>query len=340
MDLLTLAEVDTTLKKSGNWWIGPCPFCGGRDRFNLTLGTDGYRWFCRHCGEGKYGDIIDYIRRRDNVGYREAKATIDGNQPAAPHKAPPAQEIERTVIPNDAWQSTGKQFVADCQQYLWGTVGAKALAWLQARGLTDATLERYCIGYNPLDRKMSSAEWGIEGMDGAVAAPRGIVIPCISETGSLYYIKFRIPAGQKKYQQIRGGRPAMFGHPNTRGSWLVVVTEGEFDCMVLDQQAGNICSVCTFGGVTSSPDNVDITLMTWLHKATHVAVCYDNDEQGRDGAAKLLPAMNAVQFELPEQYHDINDAHLAGLDLSLWVKGEVERTGIVQADETTMDIFS
>ena len=49
-DLLTLSQGDTHLKKSGNWHIGACPFCGGKDRFNLTQKSNGWRWFCRQSG--------------------------------------------------------------------------------------------------------------------------------------------------------------------------------------------------------------------------------------------------------------------------------------------------
>lgn len=52
-DLLALVEHDTTLKAAGAYYIGPCPFCGGRDRFTVKATKDGPRWHCRHCGDGK-----------------------------------------------------------------------------------------------------------------------------------------------------------------------------------------------------------------------------------------------------------------------------------------------
>ena len=39
VDLLAIAERDTALRKvaatNGGEWAGPCPFCGGDDRFRL-----------------------------------------------------------------------------------------------------------------------------------------------------------------------------------------------------------------------------------------------------------------------------------------------------------------
>ena len=47
-----------TLKKaSKNWLCGPCPKCGGDDRF--TVQTAKQKWFCRGCQKG--GDIIALI---------------------------------------------------------------------------------------------------------------------------------------------------------------------------------------------------------------------------------------------------------------------------------------
>jgi len=34
------------LKKAGSQWQGPCPNCGGIDRFRVNM--DG-KFFCRHC---------------------------------------------------------------------------------------------------------------------------------------------------------------------------------------------------------------------------------------------------------------------------------------------------
>jgi phage/plasmid primase-like uncharacterized protein len=42
------------LKKIGNELIGPCPHCGGKDRFAVSLTKN--LWNCRGCGQ--HGDVI------------------------------------------------------------------------------------------------------------------------------------------------------------------------------------------------------------------------------------------------------------------------------------------
>ena len=81
-DLLALAGKDVQLTRSGGWYTGPCPFCGGRDRFNLKRTGNGWRWFCQGCGDGKYHTAIDYVKRREGKGVREVLEEFDtGGEP-------------------------------------------------------------------------------------------------------------------------------------------------------------------------------------------------------------------------------------------------------------------
>src|SRR5918911_4339188 len=74
-DLLGLIGADTRLKKvamtSGGEYAGPCPFCGGRDRFRVQ--PERGRWWCRGCSDGsRWQDAIAYVRKRDGVDFAEA----------------------------------------------------------------------------------------------------------------------------------------------------------------------------------------------------------------------------------------------------------------------------
>src|SRR5919201_5533073 len=74
-DLLGLIGADTRLKKvastAGGEYAGPCPFCGGRDRFRVE--PEKGRWWCRGCSHGpRWQDAFGYVRRRDGLGFAEA----------------------------------------------------------------------------------------------------------------------------------------------------------------------------------------------------------------------------------------------------------------------------
>lgn len=82
-DLLSVISPLVPLKKigtsSGGEWSGPCPFCGGNDRFSVQPYHDEPRWLCRYCTDGKWKDIIDFIQRRDNTGFVDACQTLFGD---------------------------------------------------------------------------------------------------------------------------------------------------------------------------------------------------------------------------------------------------------------------
>ncbi len=72
VDLLAVVGADTHLKKvattNGGEYAGPCPWCGGEDRFRVW--PEEGRWWCRACH--RKGDPAGYIMQRDGVSYPEA----------------------------------------------------------------------------------------------------------------------------------------------------------------------------------------------------------------------------------------------------------------------------
>jgi phage/plasmid primase-like uncharacterized protein len=60
------------LKKAGPEYIGPCPMCGGTDRFSINVRKDLYN--CRHCGGG---DAIELVRRATGMSYPAALEQVD-----------------------------------------------------------------------------------------------------------------------------------------------------------------------------------------------------------------------------------------------------------------------
>jgi phage/plasmid primase-like uncharacterized protein len=54
---------------------GPCPRCGGDDRFRLNMKTGAHH--CRQCG-AKGGDSIELIRLARGLQFREAVEDING----------------------------------------------------------------------------------------------------------------------------------------------------------------------------------------------------------------------------------------------------------------------
>jgi putative DNA primase/helicase len=69
------------LKRVGTEHVGPCPKCGGDDRF--AINTKEQVFNCRGCGVG--GDVIELVQHLDSVGFIGACAKLTGEPP--PNKA-------------------------------------------------------------------------------------------------------------------------------------------------------------------------------------------------------------------------------------------------------------
>src|SRR6516162_11456759 len=67
------------LRRVGEELIGPCPKCGGEDRF--AVHTKKNLFNCRGCDVG--GDTIKLVEHLDGVDFRAACATLAGPQPKA-----------------------------------------------------------------------------------------------------------------------------------------------------------------------------------------------------------------------------------------------------------------
>src|SRR5436190_10112397 len=62
---------------------GPCPVCGGRDRFSINVKKQ--VWNCRRCPAG--GDVIELVRHLDGLSFGEAVRLLTG---AAAQKPAPS----------------------------------------------------------------------------------------------------------------------------------------------------------------------------------------------------------------------------------------------------------
>jgi DNA primase len=74
---------------------GPCPVCGGTDRFSVNLKKQ--LWNCRRCERG--GDIIAFVQHVDGSDFKEAVATLVGE----PRQAPAPAAMERVQQPKKTY---------------------------------------------------------------------------------------------------------------------------------------------------------------------------------------------------------------------------------------------
>ena len=162
-DLLDLAGRYTVLRReSGHEWAGPCPRCGGDDRFHCTAQW----WFCRTC-HAERGDSIEFVRWLTGAGFREAVAMITGvPMPTTSITALqgryaggvtlPVKQAKAMQTPPDVqarllaqWQADAEAETRAAETLLASEAGAAGRAYLEGRGLEPQTWRTFRLGFAP-----------------------------------------------------------------------------------------------------------------------------------------------------------------------------------------------
>jgi Toprim domain/CHC2 zinc finger len=100
--------------------VGPCPVCGGRDRFSINVKKQ--VWNCRGCAKG--GDVVDLVQHLDGVDFKVAVVTLAGDErkPVAPVKPAVHHEKEddqeKTERALRIWDDASEVNGTPAEQYL------------------------------------------------------------------------------------------------------------------------------------------------------------------------------------------------------------------------------
>jgi hypothetical protein len=100
--------------------VGPCPVCGGRDRFSINVQKQ--VWNCRGCAKG--GDVVDLVQHLDGVDFKAAVVTLAGDErrPIAPRKPTAHHENEsdqdKTKRALRIWDDASEVNGTPAEQYL------------------------------------------------------------------------------------------------------------------------------------------------------------------------------------------------------------------------------
>ncbi len=317
MTLLDLIGTDVKLAKvsgaGGGEWHGPCPFCGGKDRFRVQLnhsGTD--RWACRRCE--KNGDIYAYLKERRGMTFPEAKEYLGEVLPAQTTPQNPSQKT-RFV-----WMTFAADFVKNCEAQLWTDKGKKALDYLHARGLKDETIKMMRLGYNKTDYQPV----------GNNKAIMGITIPWVTgaDVIGVNIRRLKPKDSQDRYKAVGESRKTLYylpGDPRT-----LCVCEGEFDAgLVLQELAMSAVAI-------GSAQQISKQLRGLVTQFDRVVLIPDADEPGQAMAKKWQAQFpDVLVFRLPTGVHDVTDFVVGGGDLDQWFRKQEDTAAKVEKPTAT-----
>lgn len=352
LDLIAQRGIETRRVSAaeGGEWAGPCPLCGGRDRFRVwpekthdgrSIAPPG-RYWCRQCGI--QGDAIDYLRRVEGLSFGEACARLGIERPGraaapayrpAPTLADPRDWTPREYAPpTDAWREQAEALLARAQERLAGD--ADAQDWLTMRGITPRAAKIYGIGYHVSssggDSYGAREAWGLapelkNGKPKRLWIPRGWVIPARDAEGRLHQLRVRRRpedvrrfAQGVKYMPVEGSSQAtLVLHPEAPA---FAVVESGFDAVLLAAITGGaVGAICAW----SAAARPDARAHALLSACLCVLLALDYDPAG-DKESAWWQARYRHALRLPRLgAKDPGDAAAYGTDLYAWLRDGMPR---------------
>ncbi|WP_411655389.1 DNA primase [Anaeromassilibacillus sp. SJQ-1] len=292
------------LRRSGRNLVGLCPFHNEKTpSFNVY--PENGSFYCFGCGVG--GDVITFIRRIENLDYMEAVrflAQRAGLQVPENRVDDGMAKLRARVL--EINRETARFYHA----MLMSEQGRPGLAYLQDRGLTQATIRHFGLGYSPPSRyalvdylaqkgyqpsEMIQANVAFKGRSGrAVDRFSGrVMYPIIDLRGNVIAFGGRVLTDAKpKYLNtsdtlVFRKSDALFAlnFAKNQGSQQLILAEGYMDVIAL-HQAGFSNAVATLGTALTTDQ---ARLMS--RYAKEVVICYDADEAGQKATARAIPML-------------------------------------------------
>jgi DNA primase len=305
-DLAALIGSRITLKKAGANYKACCPFHDEKTpSFNVRPDKGFYHCF----GCGASGDAISFVREFEGLGFTEAVeelAKLAGLE--VPYDRAAQEDIQQARTLTDALDFANRYY----HSALASQQGTYARDYLKQRGLDDAIIQQYQLGFAP--------GTGTALFD---AAPKDLKAPLI-ETGTvsdkygrprdLFRNRVMFPIRNSRGKTVAfGGRTLgddkakyinspesdvfhksreIYGLHEARQAIRqldrLLVVEGYMDVIALAQH-GIHYAVATLGTATNQD-----SLKALLRQVRHIVFCFDGDQAGYRAADKAME--NALEL--------------------------------------------
>ena len=278
----TVEASGVRLRGMGRVRQGLCPFHDEAEG-SFTVYADSERWYCFGCGLG--GDVLDFIRRVEDLSLPEAIARLDGSPGLTPRSAhrPAGTRRPRSaaLAPRDPALLT-----AAARFYAGGLRRhPEAREYLAARGIRLDAAARLGLGYaqgNGLRQALESAGFTEKRLsDSGLFMERGaerfagmVVVPDASG-GLVRWLAGRAVDQDRtpRFQALPGPKPVLGLGRLGPAPPLAVVAEGLFDWLTLAGWGLPACAALGTQGVERLADA--------LRGCPRVFLAFDNDDAGR-----------------------------------------------------------
>ncbi len=188
-DIVDFISRYTTLKRVGNRYQALCPLHNDQKTPSFSVSPDKQLFHCFGCGAG--GTVIHFVMAKENLDFMEAVKLL-ADKAGIPVPDPRSQREKSQSIALHNKKKRMYEMNAEAARFFFSNLTAKgnekALAYLKARGLSNATIKAFGIGYAPeswsalIDFMKSKGYTANELAEGGLAKAR---------EGGTYYDVFR-----------------------------------------------------------------------------------------------------------------------------------------------------
>ena len=302
------------LKRRGKNLVGLCPFHNEKTP-SFTVYPESQSYYCFGCGAG--GEVINFIRRAENLDYVEAVSYLcdkcsmvmpsDGYDNSIAEKRKRTYEINREAA----------RFFNSC---LYTDEGKEGLEYFKMRGYKKSTITKFGLGYAPnkwdgLLRYMRQKGYSYEELFEANLANKSekegkirfydsfrnrVMVPIIDARGNVVAFGGRVLDDSKPkyinssdtlvYKKSLGVFGLNFAK-NSKEKSLILV-EGYMDAISLHQAGFDNVIACLGTALTSEMAHL------LARYCDEVVLAYDADEAGQKATARAIGIFNSIGMKL------------------------------------------
>ncbi|MSP88007.1 MAG: DNA primase [Alphaproteobacteria bacterium] len=293
------------LVRKGREFSGLCPFHNEKTP-SFTVNEDKGFFHCFGCGA--HGDVIGFVMRTDALAFPEAIERLAGmaglEMPVRDSQARERAEENKTL--HNLLETATVHF----EKQLRMPAGKTAFDYVRRRGLDEATITQFRLGYAPDADGGLRAAMKRAGFDDEQMIAAGLLKQPEDERAPYEYFRNRLmfPIGDRAGRVIAfGGRvlgdgqPKYLNSPETelfhkgrvlyglaqaraaaRESGALVVVEGYMDVIAL-AQAGLRAAVAPLGTALTEDQIAELWRL-----APEPVLCFDGDAAGQRAAARAI----------------------------------------------------
>ena len=321
-DIVDVVGEHVVLKKKGREYVGICPFHDDKSP-SMTVSPAKQFYYCFSCGAG--GNAIKFLMEHQRQSFSDVVLELARKYqlPIETLDGPQQERLRKQLSRREQLHKVLTLAAGWFRSQLRSPAGAAALAYLRdGRGLSEATLEAFELGYAPeqWDGLLAHLQQ-VEGLGPELLEAAGLVVP--RKGGDGFYDRFRhrvmVPIKDRQGRVIGfggrsldGGEPKYLNSPETelfeKGKHLfglerasaairkddrAVVVEGYFDVIAL-HAAGITNAVAALGTALSSQQ---ITQLCRCCDSKRLILNFDSDGAGVRAAQRAIGEVEQLALQ-------------------------------------------